>query len=541
MTLPRTLGFARRWLWLLFLATVVAGGASYAVSMQVPRVYEGTAKLLVTPGETGNGVANYNDVLAAERLTRTYAEVLRTRPIVEAAAQQAGINLPYENTLGLLDVKPLANTQLIQISARGNTPDVAALFANQLAAAFIRYSEANQANRFASSRDSLSKQIDQLSAAITQRGQQIDEARAQPPSAARDTELTRLQAELAQIQQSHAVATRGYQDILVAQARSSDLLAVVDPASPNPNSVQPRVLLNTLLAAVLGLLATLGVVVLLEYLDDRLRSPEHVTRFLGLHTLGNVFELPKGSARTFDRFVAQATRPAGENGEPDSALSAGEAFRLLRANLQFAAIDKTLSTLLVTSSEAGDGKTTIAANLAVVIAQAGQRVLLIDADLRRPTLHDVFGVPNRTGLTSLLLDERHTVSDIVVPTNIAGLHVVPSGPLPPNPSELLASSRMQRRLQQFIEAADLVIIDSPPVLPVSDPAVLAGLTDGTLLVVNGGKTRGQQAAHAVATLQKAGAHVLGVVLNRVSGKGSPYYSYQASGYRVAEPTTSSVS
>src|SRR5207247_9447811 len=176
-----------------------------------------------------------------------------------------GTNLPYEHTLGLLDVKPLANTQLIQISARGNTPDVAALFANQLAAAFIRYSEANQANRFASSRDSLSKQIDQLSAAITQRGQQIDEARAQPPSAARDTELTRLQAELAQIQQSHAVATRGYQDILVAQARSSDLLAVVDPASPNPNSVQPRVLLNTLLAAVLGLLAPLGVVVLREH------------------------------------------------------------------------------------------------------------------------------------------------------------------------------------------------------------------------------------------------------------------------------------
>jgi len=153
----------------------------------------------------------------------------------------------------------------------------------------------------------------------------------------------------------------------------------------------------------------------------------------------------------------------------------------------------------------------------------------------------VFGVPNRSGLTSLLLDERQNVADVFVPTNVAGLHVVPSGPLPPNPSELLASARMHRRLAQFVEAADLVIIDSPPVLPVSDPAVLAGLTDGTLLVVNGSKTRGQQATHAVATLQKAGAHVLGVVLNRVSGKGSPYYSYQANGYRLAEPTTSSVS
>src|SRR5262249_27375398 len=151
-------------------------------------------------------------------------------------------------------------------------------------------------------------------------------------------------------------------------------------------------------------------------------------------------------------------------------------------NLQFAAVEHPFRTLLVTSAEQADGKTTVASNLAVVLAQAGQQVLLVEADLRRPSLHDVFGIQNRVGLTSLLVDEGLPAASAPIATRVLGLSVVPSGPLPPNPSELLASRRMRSRLAELRELADVVILDSPPVLAVSDPVVLAGLVDGTLLV-----------------------------------------------------------
>src|ERR1700730_3532796 len=132
LSASQILHLTRRWLWLLVLATVLAAAASYLVSSRLPRVYESTAKLLVTPG-AGNAVSSYNDVLTAERLTRTYSEVLKSRPVVEAAAQAGGINLPFVDALALLDVKPIPNTQLIQISARSDSPDGAAQYANRLA------------------------------------------------------------------------------------------------------------------------------------------------------------------------------------------------------------------------------------------------------------------------------------------------------------------------------------------------------------------------------------------------------------------------
>jgi polysaccharide biosynthesis transport protein len=176
----------------------------------------------------------------------------------------------------------------------------------------------------------------------------------------------------------------------------------------------------------------------------------------------------------------------------------------------------------------------------VVLAQAGQRVLLVDADLRRPTVHRLMDVSNRRGLTSLLVNQSPMriprlepgsdlgdLRDIVCTTAVERLWVVPSGPLPPNPSELLASLRMRSLLAELCQAVDVVILDSPPVLPVSDPAVLTGIVDGTIVVVNARKTRGQQAAEAVSILQKAGGRVLGAVLNRVPTQRGTYGYYES--------------
>jgi polysaccharide biosynthesis transport protein len=550
VTVQQIWTFTRRWAWLLVVGTMLAALASYVVSSRLPRVYEGSVKLLVTPGQPGNSASNYNDVLAAERLTRTYAEVLRTKPIVDEAARAAGITLSYDKLLPLVAVTPVRDTQLIQVNARANDPDTAASFANQLAAVFIQQTQSSQSSRFSASKDSLGRQVDQLAADIAAHTGDLDRVRAQDPSATRDGELTRLQSELAQLQQSYGTAVRSFEDVRMSEARSSDLLAVVQPASPSPNPVEPRTMLNVALAAIVGLLLSLGSAFLVEYLDDRLSSPERLAQFTGLLSLGSIGSMPKDRRRAGDtnakavhdpdkerrRTIDQILQPPPdpEKGHGDYGYGTpniGEAFRLLRANLQFAAVERPISTLLVTSPDPGDGKSVTAANLAVVMAQAGQRVILVDADLRRPTQHGIFDVPNQAGLTSLLIDELAAPERLLLETRVSGLRFLPSGPLPPNPSELLGSQRMHRRLAELRELADIVILDAPPVLAVSDPAVVAGQTDGTLMVVNAQRTRGQRAGHAAATLRGAGANILGAVLNRVTHrKGSSYYGYYGRAY-----------
>jgi capsular exopolysaccharide synthesis family protein len=500
--------FARRWLWLLALATLLGAGASYLVSSRLPKVYDGTAKLLVTPSQSG-GVASYNDVLTGQSLTRTYAEVIKTRPIVEAAAKRVGIDLPYQTLVATLDVKPIVNTQLIQISAKANDPEVAADFANQVANTFIQSIQTSQSSRFSTVRDALARQVSQLANDVADRTRRINELQADPSRTSNDPELTRLRSELTQLQSSYDATERSFEDARLSEARSIDALTLVEPAAPSVNPVEPRVLLNVLAAGLVALLLALGAAYGVERVDDRLRSPERVTRYTSLHVLGSVARLQHKTPRTVDD------------------VHIGEALRLLRINLQFAAVERPLGTLLITSSEAGDGKTTIATNLAIVLAQAGQQVILVDADLRRPTVHQVIDIPNRSGLTSLLINDELDATSVLAKTRFEGLSVIPSGPQPPNPSELLASERMRRRLAQLREMADVVILDSPPVLAVSDPAILAALTDGALLVVNSARTRGAHAAQAVATLQNAGAHLLGIVLNRTALDRRSYYGYYA--------------
>src|SRR5205085_3583528 len=157
----------------------------------------------------------------------------------------------------------------------------------------------------------------------------------------------------------------------------------------------------------------------------------------------------------------------------------------------------------------GDGKTTTAANLAIVLAQAGKQVILVDADFRAPTLHKVFGTQNVTGLTSLLLHDYMAPASALVQTRVDRLQLLPSGPLPPNPSELAASPQMRHQLGEVCKVADVVVIDGPPVLDLGDAPVLGSLVDGVLLVIDARRTRGPEAAHTIATLQHSGGQILG--------------------------------
>jgi capsular exopolysaccharide synthesis family protein len=205
----------------------------------------------------------------------------------------------------------------------------------------------------------------------------------------------------------------------------------------------------------------------------------------------------------------------------DPRSSAAEAYRTLRTNIQFASLDHPLRTLLATSSAPDEGKSTTIANIAVTIAQSERRVLLVDCDLRRPTLHTMFDLPNEVGLTSLMLDENGRIP--VQKTDIPGLLVLTSGPLPPRPADILGSRRMEAVIAQLREHADMVLFDTPPVNAVTDAAVLATKVDGVLLVFRAGTTKRDRARDARRQLEKVNAHIVGVVLTDV--KGEDRYGY----------------
>jgi non-specific protein-tyrosine kinase len=197
----------------------------------------------------------------------------------------------------------------------------------------------------------------------------------------------------------------------------------------------------------------------------------------------------------------------------DPRSQAAEAYRTLRTNLTFAALDDPIATLVVTSSAPGEDKSIVIANLAVAMAQGQRRTVLVDADLRRPALHDIFGIPNDRGLTSKIVEQSSLDESLLVDVGVEGLHVVPSGPLPPNPADILGSRRMQAAIASFQENADIVLFDAPPVIVATDAAVLGTQVDGVLLVVRSGHTRRDHAQRAKNLLERVHVRVVGVVLS----------------------------
>ncbi|MCS6801558.1 MAG: polysaccharide biosynthesis tyrosine autokinase [Chloroflexota bacterium] len=294
---------------------------------------------------------------------------------------------------------------------------------------------------------------------------------------------------------------------------------------PQPGTLtRPRTAANTVAGAVLGVLLGVVTVFLLEYLDDTLKGQESVDRFIKLPVVGTIPRLVGAGTkrgRAFGRWspggAAAMTQPSG-NGRlinhrnPKSPVA--EAYRQLRTNIQFASLDKPLRTILLTSAGPQEGKSTTLANLAIAIAQTGSKVIAVDCDLRRPTLHQLFGVKNVAGLTTLMV--APTLDDLCTQeTDVPNLLVLPTGPLPPNPSELLGSRRMAEIIERLRGEADYILFDSPPVAAVTDAAVLATRVDGVLLVVMANKTKRELAQKARAALEKVGANLIGVVLNNV--------------------------
>ncbi len=327
-------------------------------------------------------------------------------------------------------------------------------------------------------------------------------------------------------------------DVLVERLREVDLTAdyaktnveVADAAEVPRAPVSPRKVRAGILSVLLGLLLGLSAAFLAEYMDDTVNTPEDLEARTGIPVLGFVPAISrKGSG---------SDRPhRGRISIVEPLSSVTEAYRSIRTNLFFSAPPEKTRVMVISSGGPGDGKTTTAANLAIIIAQSGKRVLLIDADCRRPRVHDVFGLPNESGLTSVLTGEVTLAQAVQRPLDdkgefIEGLHVLPAGPSAPNPAELLGSPAMRKLMLEAREHFDRVLIDTPPVLFVADASILAAMSDGVVLVVKSSKNTRALARRTRAQLEGVNARILGGVLNdvRLARLGYHYSDYYHYGY-----------
>ncbi len=442
---------------LIVLCFVVVGLGTYIGSKLMTPLYQSTVLVQVAISSQNNQ-ADYNNLLASDQLVQTETQLAVSDPVLrEVASHEPGMTV--DQLAREVTSTPKLNTQLFEITVLDASPTRAAALANDIAATLIK-----QQLQVAQQDNSRSQQ--QIQQDLDATRQQIDAttskiAALQAQKGSQQAQLLLLQAQLSGLQQHYSQWQTALAQLELTQAENGNFLRIAQAAQPSLRPVQPNVLLNTGVGLLAGLFLGILLAVLFERLDTRVRTPEALTQLLDWPVLGTIW---RAHSATREEMI----NPQGRDANVES-------YRILRTNIGFSGIDKPLRSLVVTSAMPGDGKSTIAANLAIFMAKTGKNTLLIDADLRRPVQHQLFGLPaDKKGLSNAVLamsmpTTANSYPQFVAPTSplrpsgalntfsfslepfvhpvgIPNLRVIPSGPLPPNPSELLDSKAMQRLL-----------------------------------------------------------------------------------------------
>jgi succinoglycan biosynthesis transport protein ExoP len=516
----------KRWLWLLGVCTVLMAGAAYAISKLQTPVYRATTLLVVDQQAAGQDT--YSNLLASDQLVQTYVNLIDQPAVLQKASHQIG-GTSAPALASKMQVSAQTDTQVIQLEVDDTNPARAAALANAIATAFIAVQQQSAQAEFTDAAQQLNQELTQVTAQINGLASQIDTLQASDPSS---PQVQVLQQQLDNALTHRTTLQTVNAQLIVQNLAANNNIRIFQPAVPPSSPDHPKPTTNGAIGGALGLVLAASAVFLLEILDDRVRTVEEVEALTGLPTVGTVSTQRKRSLLL----------------SANSSSLLAESFRILRTNLSFVSLDKPLHTIVVTSAAPGDGKTTVATNLAISLAQSGRRVLLIDADLRHPSVHKLLDIANIGGLALCLLGESPRFPFATLP-DVPNLYVLVAGAKPPNPTELLGSERMYQFLQSVLGTdqhqglVDVVVMDTPPAIAFADAIVLAGRADGTILVTNAAQSREGQLMRVVDALQWVNARVVGVVLNRVTPKREEdyyyykYYSQEVTGEHAATPHT----
>ena len=512
----------RRFLIAFSVAVVVAVALTLSY-LQTPK-YAASSKLLLRPRSSQSvfksDTQTYVDPV---RSVQTEIEVIGTEPVQDLVREKIG-------SAPRVQVNSVGQTDLITLRAVSTSAPRAALVANAYANAYIDFRRKQAFDQFSAASEEIQTKITQIQQQIDSLGSTT--ANLPPcvsPTATPDACTQRTAAEATvNARRTTLLAQFGlFQQTLdqlgVDSTLASGAAELVTPASTPAEPFSPAPRRNAILGIALGLLFGVGLAFLVEYLDDSIRSKEDLERAIpGLGVVGLIPQVTDWKARDKSRVVSIS----------DPVSPVAEAYRILRTSIQFLSIDRQTKVIQVTSANAQEGKTTTLSNLAVAFANSGLRTVIVCCDLRRPRLHQFFGLDNAVGFTSVLLGNVALSKALQPVPGQDRLLVLASGPLPPNPAELLSSARATDVLRNLASQADIVLIDCPPVLPVTDSIVLSQRVDATVLVVSA-RTTSRKAAHrATEMLQQVNAPLVGAVLNGVTEE-SGYGAY-AGRYYTAE-------
>ncbi len=504
----------RRRKWVVVLAATVVAATAVASSYAQTPVYQATAQLLITPAISTSSALNQSGVVSAPSVqdVQTQMQIITSRPVQDIVKSELG-------AAPGVTVSEVGQTTVVQVRASSTIARQAAEVANAYANAYL-------SSKRTQSIDNLQTAGTQIQAKIDDLQRQIDAINAQVAAAPAKEQPTLL-ANLGP-QRDNLVTQSGLFKQQLAQLQLNASLAtgagqVVTPAIVPSVPSSPRPKRTAILSLIVGLLFGVGVCFVLDYLDDSVRSREDADRAAhGLPDLGLIPHIAGWKSIDGPRIVSLE----------DSKSPAAEAYRTLRTSIQFLSLDRPLRIIQVTSASADDGKSTTLANLGVALASSGDRVCMCCCDLRRPRIHDFFGLKNAIGFTSVILGQESTSAAIQSVPKVPRLSLLASGPLPPNPSELLASDRAAEVIRSLAAMYDVVLLDSPPVLPVTDASIISSLADATILVISMGTSTRREIGRTVEILDQVHAKLVGTVLNGVSQHTSDgYYRYASYYYR----------
>jgi non-specific protein-tyrosine kinase len=491
---------------LIVIAGLVVAGAAYFSESAKTELYQSSSQLLVSRSLAETLFDPLRGYVDPDRALANQIRVIQSPALSERVAAKLGYT-------AAVSAGASGSEDILTLTAVDTDPKRAAAVANAYAEEYVDYRRSQGLEGTAEAQAELESRIRDLESQI----QDIDLQVLGAPPAQREAAREASSGQRSQLQNNVFTLRQQLDQLKSASNVEGSGLQILGKATAPSAPFSPQPLRAGTQGLMIGLVLGLGFAFLIDYLDDRIRSKEDVERVARqLPVLGVIPSVPGWRNRKAARVISLE--------EPSSA--AAEAYRTLRTSIQFLGLDRPLKLLQVTSPAASEGKSTTLTNLAVALARAGQQVVIVDCDLRRPRMHDFFGLPSDVGFTSVILGDVPLSGALRHVPDVPGLRVLSAGPIPPNPSELLAGRRTVDLFTALQADCDVVLVDSPPVLPVADAASLSTRMDATLVVVNATSTHRKQLARALEILGQVDAPVIGVTVNGVGRSDPGAYGYQ---------------
>jgi capsular exopolysaccharide synthesis family protein len=506
MEIRKIVDIILRRFWLVILISFLSAALGYTISQWQPHIYEATTTIMVGQFDETAELDNMA-LLDTETLVRIYVYAALRQPVLQGVVDALDLTDTWRELKTQVQAKIVEGTPMIQITAEARSTKLAQAIADEVVHQLFLLDSTLKSNQGMPHTD---QPVDQQLAELQKRIES-ERARLQSWQATLDEseevqsiqQIEELQTRIDILEMQISTMEANYAELLINTQPEvfSNSLVIIETANANPQPVQPQTKLNILLAGIVGVLLALGVILLLEFWDVTIKSADDISRLLGLAPLGTINSIV-GKHEQNKLLLSQ-----------DSASPTMEAYRIIRSNIEFKTADHPAKSIIVTSPGVGEDKSTIVANLGIIMADAGYRTIIVDANLRQPAQHRLFGITNSKGLAEAIRSPEVNVSRLLMETKVPYLQILPSGRVPSNPAGLLGSHGMRQVLADLSQIADVVIYDSPPILGLTDTSILANRADGVVLVIKTGQTHREAARQALSNLQQARASLIGVILN----------------------------